>query len=122
MTEPEYITIVEGPTPEFRTTPEFALFSILEGPQDAFTTYCEMRTMNGADILARCQRAWKEGRPVRLDYPDEMRMRKELDVVAVRLQEVDEGMVLQVWVHQPLEELSVETDDDDEGDDDFPFN
>lgn len=120
MIEPEYITIVEGPTPEFRSTPEFALFSILESPRDAFTAYCEMRTMNGADIVARCQQAWKERRPVRLDYPDEMRMRKELDVVAVRLQEVEEGTILHVWVQQPLEETSVEIDEED--DDDFPFH
>lgn len=120
MIEPEYITIVEGPTPEFRPTTEFSVFSVLEGPQDAFTTFCEMRTMNGADIMARCKDAWKDGRPVRLDYPDEMRMRKELDVVALRLEEVDEGTVLQLWVRQPLDELTVEEHDEDD-EDSFPF-
>ena len=117
MIEPEYITIVEGPTPEFRPSAELSVNSILEGPEEAFTLYCEMRTMNGGDIMARCRRAWKEGRPVRLDFPDEMRMRQELDVVGLRLHEIDEGMVLQVWVQQPLTDF-VEDDDDDFEDDD----
>lgn len=125
MVEPEYITIIEGPTPEFRPSAELAINSILEGPEDAFTLFCEMRTMNGPDIIARCRQAWNEGRPVRLDFPDEMRMRQELDVVGLRLQEIDEGSVLQVWVYQPLGELEeVEDDDDyddfdDLGDDEF---
>lgn len=121
MSEPEYITIVEGPTPEFRPTPEFSINSVLEGPTDSFTALCEMRTMNGQDILDRCRQAWREGRPVRLDFPDEMRLRQELDVVALRLQEVDEGTVLQVWVRQELgdleQEMGADFDEDDEDDD-----
>ena len=126
MIEPEYITIVEGPTPEFQTTPDFAFNSILEGPQDAFTAYCELRTMNGEAIRDRCRNAWKQRRPVRLDFPDEMRMRKELDVVGLRLNEVDEGTVLQLWVRHPvtaedIEEIDLEDfadlDDFDELDD-----
>ncbi len=116
MVEPEYITIIEGPTPEFRPSAELSINSILEGAEDAFTLYCEMRTMNGVDIVARCRQAWKEGRPVRLDFPDEMRMRQELDVVGLRLQEIEEGKVLQVWVRQPLSELE-EADDEDAEDD-----
>lgn len=111
--EPEYITIVEGPTPEFRRTPEFALNSILEGPRDAMTVYCEMRTLNGRAIVDRCKDAWDEGRPVRLDYPDKMRLRKEIDVIALRLEEIEEGMVLQVWVNHPLKVVEEEDESDD---------
>ncbi len=118
MIEPEYITIIEGPTPEFQSTPEFAINSVLEGPHDSFTAYCELRTANGEAILERCRRAWKEKRPVRLDFPDEMRMRKELDVVGLRLKERDEGTVLQLWVRHPLNEHAAEDDDFDDFDDD----
>ena len=122
MIEPEYITIIEGPTPEFQTTPEFSIHSILEGPQDAFTAYCELRTANGEAIRQRCRNAWKEKRPVRLDFPDEMRMRKELDVVGLRLNDLDEGMVLQLWVRHPIiteaeEDEELEDDDFDDFDD-----
>lgn len=118
-TEPEYITIIEGPTPEFRYSPELSLFSIQESYQEASTVLCELRTNNGRDIIERCQTAWQDGRPVRLDFPDEMRMRQELDVVAVRLDELDEGAVLQVWVRHPLELVEVEDNDDDGEEDNF---
>lgn len=119
MIEPEYITIIEGPTPEFRPSAELSLYTVLEGPEDSLTLFCEMRTGNGEDIMERCRRAWKEGRPVRLDFPDEMRMRQQVDVVGLRLEEIDEGTVLQVWVRQPMAEIVEELEDDDDLDGDF---
>jgi hypothetical protein len=118
--EPELITIVEGPTPDFRLSNQLWLYSVMEGPEDTSVLMCELRTMNGDAILARCQAAWKEGRPVKLEYLDEMRSRQEVDVVALRLYEVPEGKVLNVWVRHPLvaEEIEEELD---EGDDDFSF-
>ncbi|HEX6386615.1 MAG TPA: hypothetical protein VF177_18250 [Anaerolineae bacterium] len=117
MIEPELITIIEGPTPEFRTSPQEWVQSIHEGPDDRMTAVCQLRTGNGEDILARCQSAWQEGRPVKLDFPDELRMRKQVDVVAVRLQELDEGQVLLVWVSLPVIYEEVDEDDDDYDDD-----
>ena len=126
MIEPEYITIIEGPTPEFHQTADFSIHSILEGPVDAINTFTEMRTGNGEDIRERCQRAWKEGRPVKLDFPDGMGLRKEVDVVGMRLKEVDEGTVLQLWVRQEMDYVNPEDDEDDlsfDSDDDgtLPF-
>lgn len=118
MTEPEYITVIEGPTPEFRETPQYWSQSIQEGPTAKQVAFCELRTANGYDIMARCQRAWREGRPVRLDFPDEIRMRQEIDVVAMRLQEVSEGTVLMLWVQEPVDLVEEE---DDEFDDDLDF-
>lgn len=122
MIEPELITIIEGPTPEFRTSPQEWVQSIHEGPDDRMTAVCQLRTGNGQDIRARCQNAWREGRPVKLDFPDELRMRQQVDVVAVRLQELEEGEVLLVWVSLPLtyDELE-EIDEDDDDDDDFYY-
>ena len=86
MQEPELITIIEGPTPEFQPSPYRWLQTIHEGPEDQATAVCELRTANGPDIQARCQRAWRAGRPVKLDYPDAMRMRQRIDVIALRQQ------------------------------------
>jgi hypothetical protein len=118
--EPELITIVEGPTPDFRPNPPLWLHSILEGPEDGDVLLCELRTLKGEPILNRCRAAWKEGRPVKLDFPDHLRQRQQLDVVALRLTEVPEGKVLNVWVRHPVEIEEIE-EEFDEGDDDYIF-
>jgi hypothetical protein len=114
--EPELITIVEGPTPEFQPSPYLWFQSLLEGPEDAETMMCELRTLNGASILDRCLDAWREGRPVRLDYPDAITLRRQSDVVAMRLMEVDAGPLLVLWVRKPFSELQEEEYDDGEDD------
>lgn len=111
--EPEYITILEGPTPEFEATPYMWMQSVYEGPVDGAIAQCELRTMNGTDIMERCEQAWSEGRPVRLDFPDDLRMRQEVDVIAMRLRDVDEGTVLVLWVRWPIEEE--DEDEEEEG-------
>ena len=102
--EPEYITILEGPTPDFQPAPSLWMQAVYEGPVDGAVARCELRTGNGEDILDRCRDAWDEGRPVRLDFPDDMGLREEVDVVGMRLREVDEGTVLVLWVRWPIEE------------------
>jgi hypothetical protein len=118
VSEPELITILEGPTPDFSPAPHVTLQMVQEGPVDTETAYCELRTANGEDIMERCRNAWQEARPVKLDFPDEMRMRQQVDVVAARLREVPEGMVLMLWLRWPIEDDEVEELDRDEGEDD----
>lgn len=118
MIEPELITIVEGPTPDFRPAPSFYFPSIMEGPEGSETFVCELRTMNGKSILERCQDAWKEGRPVHLVYKDEMLMEETADVVAMRLNDTSEGTVLNLWV-RAFVEFEIEEVDEGEGDDGF---
>lgn len=122
--EPELISIIEGPTPEFQLTPQRWLQSIYEGPLDQTVAICQLRTANGPDILARCQNAWRENRPVKLDFPDEIRMRQQVDVVAMRLQAVEEGQVLLLWVSLPFEIVDDDPFDDldDEAFDDADFD
>ena len=78
MSEPELITIIEGPTPSFRPNPLLWLQSIHNGPLGMDIVTCDLRTGNGDDIMERCYQAWEENRPVRLDFPDRMRMRQGL--------------------------------------------
>ena len=117
--EPELITIIEGPTPDFQPSPYLWLQSVMEGFEDAEINMCEMRTFNADSILERCRTAWNEGRPVKLDYPDRIRMRKQADVVALKLYDGEEGPLLIVWVRQPFSELREEGIDDEE--DDFSY-
>ena len=121
MIEPELIEIIEGPTPEFRSSAQVWLQSLHEGPEVSEVAMCQLRTMTGPDILQRCENAWEEGRPVRLDYPDEWGMRQQLDVVAMRLSDVDEGEMLTLWVSVPFELLADDEEEefDEEDDDDF---
>jgi hypothetical protein len=46
-------------------------------------------------------------------------MRQQLDVVSVRLSEVEEGAMLDIWVTMPVEDFieeALEEDDDDDDD------
>lgn len=117
--EPEYITILEGPTPDFRSNIQLWNWGIYQGMNENDIGWCELRTANGDDIRARCQRAWREGRTVQLDYPDELRMRRYVDVVAMRLSEAPEGQILSLWVYLPTDGLPLEEDGDADDDDDF---
>ena len=116
--EPELITVVEGPTPEFRESPYLWFSSVYEGPEDAEIVMCELRTYGGESIVERCRAAWQEGRPVRLDFPDRLRLRRQLDVVAMRLSVIEEGPLLQLWLRVTdgnLEEEGFDEDEDDLG-------
>ncbi len=115
--EPELITIIEGPTPEFRPTPQDWVQSIHEGPKDQVVALCELRTGNGEDIMARCRGAWKQGRKVKLEFPDEMRLPQQVDVVSIRLSELEEGPLLHIWVTLPMEAFIEEMLDGEEDDD-----
>jgi len=101
--EPETITIVEGPPPEFKQVPDVWPLSILEDRQPSRPAYVQMRTFSGPKLLERCQRAWREDRPVKLDFPDEAGLRRQINIVAARWTEVEEGHVLHLWVQLPAQ-------------------
>ena len=102
-TEPETITIVEGPPPEFQPVPDLWPLSVYEDRKPYRSAVCQMRTFSGPKLLERCQRAWEQDRPVRLDFPDGTGMRQQLYVVAARWTEVEEGHVLHLWVQLPTQ-------------------
>jgi hypothetical protein len=96
--EPAYITIVEGPPPDFRDVSNEWALGVLEGLRSSDVALCEMRTMNGPKLVKRCQDAWHEERPARLDFPTGQGSRGELDILAIRWEEVEEGHKLYMWV------------------------
>ena len=108
--DPEKITIIEGPTPDFMPARDSWLPSLSEGPHFAPMAICQLRTFNGPAMLERCRRAWGEGRPVYLDYRERDGLRREAQIVAARSAEVPEGHLLMLWVRLRWEDLP-ETDD-----------
>ncbi len=96
--KPAYITIVEGPPPEFRDVSNGWPFGVLEGQDNNDIAMCEMRAFNGPKLVERCQNAWHEGRLARLDFPTGDGARGELDIIAIRWEAVEEGHKLYLWV------------------------
>ena len=123
--KPAYITIVEGPPPEFHEVITRWPSSILEGTMESRIALVEMRTFNGPKLVDRCQNAWQDGRPAYFDFPMGDGVRGELEIVATKWEEVSEGHKLFLWVRLDdtveLEEGFFDDGlyDDDEGDDPF---
>jgi hypothetical protein len=96
--EPEFITIVEGPEPAFMPHNDTWVLSVLEGAKFIGLEQCRLRTFDGPGMVERCRNAWTEGRPVFLDYPNRLGLRRQVLVAAARWGEIQEGMLLYLWV------------------------
>jgi hypothetical protein len=108
--EAAYITIVEGPSPEFVEVDTEWAASIAEGRFPATVATCETRTLNGEALVERCRLAWQKGRPARLDFPQPDGGRAEVEIVAARWEQVSEGQKLILWVK--VEEFEEIEEDD----------
>jgi hypothetical protein len=98
--EPEFITIVEGPPPVFQPA-QGAWPNYLAGGTMAYEiTTCQTRVLKGTALTERCRRAWEAGRPVLLDFPDDIGLRRQLGVVAIRCEELAEGTMLHIWTRE----------------------
>ena len=96
--EAEFITIVEGPAPDFMPVSSEWPLSLAEGANNSVCATCKLRTFDAKVLAERCRTAWREGRAVHLDYPDGEGGRLEADIVAVRTDEVEQGDILHLWV------------------------
>jgi len=96
--KPAYITIVEGPPPEFQPTISEWPIGVMEGPVGKEVALAEMRTFDGPKLVKRCTDAWAEGRGARLDFPIGDGTRAELEIVATRWEALTEGHKLYLWV------------------------
>ncbi len=110
--EPELITIIEGPTPDFRMVMDPWSLSVLEGSSAYLIAACQVRSFKGAELMERCNRAWTEHRPIRLDYRQMDGLRRQVDIIGARLEKVDEVDVLNLWVRQPVKRLINIANDD----------
>jgi hypothetical protein len=96
--DPAYITIVEGPPPSFREINSDWAIGVLESYANSDIILCEMRALDGRKLVQRCQDAWNDGRPAMFDFPIGDGEREELDIVAIRWEEVSEGHKVHLWV------------------------
>lgn len=103
--EPELITIVEGPTPEFHIATDPWAFSVLEGQSPYIAAACQVRSFNGQKLMDRCLRAWTSLRPIRLDFRQMDGLRRQVDIVGARLEKIEGVDVLNLWVRQPIRAL-----------------
>jgi hypothetical protein len=115
-----YITIVEGPPPDFRPASHQWTASLAEGPNWTAVASCEMRTFNGKGLVERCRKAWQAGRPARLDYPIQTAPyapksgRAEVEIVAARWRDIQEGQVLTLWIRTDnAEEIGADEEEPD---------
>jgi hypothetical protein len=99
--EPEKITIIEGPPPEFMLAQDVWSMSMWEGTLPRSVGVCQMRTFNAGSLMERCQRAWGEGRPVLLDFPQMDGLRQKVEILAAKPGRVEEGDLLYLWVAVP---------------------
>jgi len=99
--EPELITIIEGPSPEFKPVLDAWLLSLSEGATTRPVAACQMRAFDANALVERCRRAWREGRPVRLDFPGRLGLRRQTEVLAARAVQVEAGDMLVIWVRLP---------------------
>lgn len=123
--EPETITIIEGPPPEFVLSQDMWSMSMWESSRPRSVGVCQMRTFKAQTLMDRCTRAWNEGRTVVLDFPQYDGLRQRIEVLAARPGHVEEGDLLNLWVAVPdgvLEQADADDDldDSDEGEEEDP--
>jgi hypothetical protein len=114
--EPELISIIEGPPPQFQFVDDQSLlgFQNTQGPFEVART--DTRTFNGPKMIERCRNAWAQKRAVMLEYRDMDGLKQRVEICGIRFDKLDEGTLLQIWVRMPVEMQLIELGDDDEQD------
>ena len=111
------ITIIEGPSPTFELIPDIWVHGLVEGSLQAEVVATRLRTFDGSELVARCERAWRKQQNIYLEYRTSDGLRDEVPIVAARNHHTEEGEVLLLWVRFPDD--SIEIGIDYAGNDDF---
>jgi len=121
----EKITIIEGPPPTFEAVNDGWVLGLNESPNLADIVMTKLRTFNGPALVERCYRAWRDHKPIFLEYRESDGLENTAPIMAARTLEVDDGQMLLLWVRLDNEEVELEFgyDDDfeDDIDDDYGF-
>jgi hypothetical protein len=112
------ISIIEGTPPEFMLAQDAWSVSVCEGQMPRAVGVCQMRTFNAQSLMDRCQRAWREGRSVHLDFPQMDGLRQEVEVLAAKPGHVEEGDLIYLWVAVPQEATILDEGEDEANRDD----
>jgi hypothetical protein len=125
MSEPEKITIIEGPPPTFEASNDPLLLGMAESPRPMQVVMCHLRANNGPELTERCYRAWSKGETIRLEFKSEEGLTLQAPIVASRWAELPEGHLLMLWIRLEDEDISIDLDfeiDDFDGDFDDEFD
>jgi len=115
------ITIIEGPTPEFREVNGLWIQGVTDTPGQYDTYFTELRSFDGTSLVDRCSNAWKKNESIMLEYRTETGFTDEITIIAAHFEESDEGDIIQLWVRQPREDVEFELKFDDSDDEDEYF-
>jgi len=117
------ITIIEGPPPTFELVTEGWVLGLGEGPTLSNMVLTRLRTFNGASLVERCHKAWRNQHPIYLEYRTSEGLEHQAPIIAARHVEVADGQLLLLWLRMADDEVELELDYEDdsgeEGDDDF---
>jgi hypothetical protein len=110
MSEPEKITIIEGPPPTFEVSNDPLLLGLSEGPRPMQVVMCHLRTHNGPELTERCYRAWSRGETISLEFKSEEGLTLQTPIVASRWAELQEGHLLMLWVLLEDDDINIDLD------------
>ncbi len=115
----EKITIIEGPPPVFEPVQDAWALGLNEGPRALLTLLTRLRTFNGAELVERCYRSWRQQKIIHLHYRNEMGLEEKAPIQAARTISTEEGDVLLLWVYFDQEKVEFELNrgEDSAGDD-----
>ena len=113
------ITIIDGPPPMFEDISDGWALGLNESPILYDTTFTQVRTLNGPELVERCHKAWKSKSSIYLHFKDQMGVEEKAPIIAARSVTTDEGQVLLLWVRQlpsyeDLVDIADDFSDDDE--------
>ena len=112
MSEPEKITIIEGPPPTFELVADSWLLSLIEGPAPARVGMCRVRAFNGPVLVERCYKAWRDSQPSHREYLSEDGLTEHAPIIAIRWVEQLEGHLVLLWVRLDENKFEIEIDFD----------
>jgi hypothetical protein len=115
----EKITVIEGPTPEFREVNGLWIQGVVDSPGQYDTYYTELRAFDGLTLVERCSSAWANNDTIVLEYRTEAGLTDEITIIAAHSEETDQGDMVQLWVRQPRDEVEFEIKFDDNDEEDF---
>lgn len=114
----EKITIIEGPPPTFEIVNDSWVLGLNESHLLGDVALTRVRTFNGPSLVERCHRAWRNQKPIQLEFREEDGLIHYAPIIAARHVDTPEGQMLLLWVRIPEQEVEVELGYDDDQDED----
>jgi hypothetical protein len=98
------ITIIEGPPPVFEATGEAWAIGLNENANLYNLAMTRLRTFNGAALVERCHRTWRQNEIMHLHYRNSMGLEEHAPILAARTVQTGDGEMLLLWVRVEAEE------------------